>query len=548
MWKAVPLWEASPLGDFSAPGMQDRRPGGWPPAGLGSAGGWGLSGADLRFSGNLVRNVSAAAYARLPFNLVILLEPTMLDLAKTFVKRRVVEKRRRQDSARRMELAGGFGGLPPELWGYAVNPEGELCLEGVRVTGLAEEFGTPLYLVHLPWLRKTHDDFIRPFRDHYPRVQLATSYKTNPLPAVLAALHAIGTHAEVISEFELWLAGRLGLKGDRIIVNGPGKTRGMIRRAVDMQVRLINLDGPGEIDPIAAEAQHAGRPQPVGVRVVTSVGWSSQFGLPIRTGDALACFERIQQNPWLVPVGVHLHIGTGLKNVEQYTRAVREVLEFGQLLKTRLGIELQTYDLGGGFGVPTVRNTDGWDTRGVALGYPVLEAFPDDCPSPTEYAKRTAALFSEFLPDAASPPEIVFEPGRAITSGAQSLLLRVIAVKEIGGVRKLILDGGKNITMPLGWEAHKIFPVTGLNGTFNAPTDLFGPLCHPGDVVARHLPLPRLGVGDAVLIMDAGAYFVPNQMNFSNPRPAAVTVDAGVVRLARERESFEDIVRLDHID
>jgi len=389
-------------------------------------------------------------------------------------------------------------------------------------------------------------EFLQPFRASYPHVALATSYKTNPVPAVLRALHDCGTHAEVISEFELWLAGHLGLPGERIIVNGPGKGPAMIARAVEMGVRIINIDGAGEIAQIAAAAQSCGKRQHVGIRVVTSVGWSSQFGLSIASGAALAAFEQVLSHPALVPCGVHLHIGTGLKSVELYLQAIAEVLDFAQVLKQRCGIELQLFDLGGGYGVPTVRGLDVWDTRMVAQGYPAREAIPTESPAPAHYAARITRLFAERA-QGRTPPQIILEPGRAITSGAQTLLLSVVAVKEGGGVRKLILDGGKNITLPLGWETHKIFPASGLNRPFATRSDLYGPLCHPGDIVARHLTLPTLQPGDVLAVMDAGAYFVPNQMNFSNPRPAVATVEAGQARLVRRRESFEDIVRLDDI-
>jgi diaminopimelate decarboxylase len=193
-----------------------------------------------------------------------------------------------------------------------------------------------------------------------------------------------------------------------------------------------------------------------------------------------------------------------------------------------------------------VRGTDAWDDRMVALGYAAREAIPADCPTPTDYASRIAGLFKELLP-AGAQPEIVLEPGRAITSSAQTLLLGVLAVKEGGSARKLILDGGKNVTMPLGWETHKIFPTRALDKPFDTRSDLFGPLCHPADIVARHQMLPTLGIGDAIAIMDAGAYFVPNQMNFSNPRPSVVIVEQGRARLSRRRESFDDVVRLDEI-
>lgn len=470
----------------------------------------------------------------------------MLEDAKRAYKKLVIERLRREDAERRARLPGGFGGLPPESWGYTIESDGVLAVEGLRVPDLIARYGTPLYVVSLPWLRKTQADFLAPFRSRHPNTHLATSYKTNPVPAVLNTLHECGTYAEVISEFELWLAGRVGLPGERIIVNGPGKTGSMIRRAVDMRVKVINIDGPEEIDAIAAECRTKSCRQPVGLRVTTSVGWSSQFGLPIAGGDAMQAFERIVANPSLEPVGLHLHIGTGLKSVSMYLQAIREVLDFARAVSARFNIELRLFDLGGGYGVPTVRGRDPWDERMVSLGYPSREALPDACPAPEEYGERIAQLFAEHAP-CRTPPEIVLEAGRAITSSAQTLFLSVIGVKETGGHYRLILDGGKNITLPLGWETHKIFPATRLRELFEVRSDLYGPLCHPGDVVAQHLALPRLKTGDAVCVMDAGAYFIPNQMNFSNPRPPIVTVEAGIARLERRRETFDDIVRLDEL-
>ena len=471
----------------------------------------------------------------------------MLESVKESAKRIVIRRLRRADARRRAGL-GPYGGLDPSLWGWQALDDGALALHGRTATALAAEYGTPLHVVNLPHLRRTAAQFLAPFQARFPATRLATSYKTNPLPAVLRALHEVGTYAEVISDFELWLAGRLGLPGERIIVNGPGKTHAMIARAVEMQARVINIDGFGEIEAIAREAQRRGRRQAVGVRVVTSVGWSSQFGLAIEGGDALRAFDAIHASPALEATGLHLHIGTGLKNVGSYVRAIREALAFARELRARHGIALRTFDFGGGFGVPTVRGTDAWDDRMVALGYPAREPFPADCPAPGDYADALRAEIGELRSIGAPDAELVFEPGRAITSSAQTLLLRVIATKGEAGAAKLILDGGKNITLPLGWETHKIFPASGLHRAFDHRYDVYGPLCHPGDVVARHLDLPPTGVGDTLAVMDAGAYFIPNQMNFSNPRPAVVCVDEAGVSIARRRESYEDIVKLDSSD
>lgn len=460
--------------------------------------------------------------------------------------RLMIRRLLRSEANARRTLPAEFGGLPPQLWNCSVGPGGGLLIGGLDAGDLASSFGTPLQVVDVERLRQIHDDFLGSFTRHYPATRLATSYKTNPVPFVIAKLHGMGTRAEVISDFELWLARRLGLTGDTIIVNGPGKSAAMIEHAVDIGVRMINIDGPGEIDQIAAAAERRNRVQPVGVRVVTSVGWSSQFGLSIADGAAFAAFEAIARKPSLVASGVHLHLGTGIKSVDTYLKAIREVLDFAREIRQRLGLALSTFDLGGGFGVPTVRSMDAWDVRMVAAGHPSREAIPHLCPTPEQYARQIALLFKEHFPDPALSPEIVLEPGRAITSGAQTLLLRVVAVKTPKGAgRQLILDGGKNITMPLGWETHRIFPASRMLDEGHVRCDLFGPLCHPGDVIAQHLLFPALDIGDPVAVMDAGAYFIPNQMNFSNPRPAIVAIEHGEPRLVRARESYDDVIRLD---
>ena len=106
-------------------------------------------------------------------------------------------------------------------------------------------------------------------------------------------------------------------------------------------------------------------------------------------------------------------------------------------------------------------------------------------------------------------------------------------------------SGGKNLALPTGYEYHEILPASRMDEPLDGNVDFYGPLCHPGDVLFVEKPFPLVEPGDLVAVMDAGAYFVPNQMNFSNPRPAAVIVRDGKSRLIRSRESFEDIVRLD---
>jgi diaminopimelate decarboxylase len=473
----------------------------------------------------------------------------MLSKTKNFVKRCAVRWLLWREARGRASLP--FAGLAPELWGCSIGEHGRLTVDGVDMRELIDAYGTPLHVVNERLLLESYETFVSSFRAVYANTVLGTSYKTNPVPGVLATLHAAGSYAEVISDFELWLALELGVPPAKIILNGPGKTPAALALAVERGIGIVNIDNAGEIDRLGNLARRRGARQRLGVRVITSVGWSSQFGLSIHDGAAEAAFVEMQRYPELLPSGLHLHLGTGIKNIATYVRAVEEVLQFSDLLFAKHGIVLDHFDLGGGFGVPTVRTMTDWDVRMLALGYPARLADLEGAPAPADYALALAPSLRQIAARhrARRPgqpePLVILEPGRAITSAGQTLLLSVLAKKTHADKTFLIMDGGKNVTMPLAWETHQIFAANKMRAGAACKTDIFGPLCHPGDVLAKNVVLPIMGPGDVLAIMDAGAYFVPNQMNFSNPRPAIAMVRDSAHTLIRRRESFEDIVRLD---
>ena len=440
-------------------------------------------------------------------------------------------------------------GIAPAAWGAAVNAAGNLAIDGVDVADLVSAHGTPLHVVSQTRLLADYARFESSFKSLYAKTAIGYSYKTNPLPGVLRVLHGAGALAEVISHFELWLALELGVVPERIIFNGPGKTRDAIKLAVSRGVGMINIDGFGEIDEIAQAARSAQREQDVGVRVITSVGWSSQFGLSIASGAAMEAFRRIRRHPQLKATGLHFHLGTGIRDVAIYLRAVRETLEFARAVRSELGTQITQLDLGGGFGVPTVRPFTEWDTRLTLNGRPAGPVDVEAAPRPADYARGIVELVQKYYSaDADDSPTVIFEPGRAITSSSQSLVLRVLALKDDpSGIHNVIVDGGKNIAMPLGYEVHELLAVNGAADARVSTYNFYGPLCHPGDLHFQSKTFRALQVDDLVAIMDAGAYFIPNQMNFSHPRPAVVMVDSGRITVLRQRESFDDLVRLDQL-
>lgn len=437
--------------------------------------------------------------------------------------------------------------LPEHLWGCSTGDSGHMMLGKVDLDTLARDYGTPLHVVDTARLSANYRGFLDAFSTECATVHLATSYKTNPVPHVLEKLHEWGSLAEVISHLELWLALQLGMPGDRIIFNGPGKSRESLELAVESRARLINLDSIEELDELEGVCSTRGRRQSVGIRVTTGVGWESQFGLPIQGDRAFRGFAKAARSRYLNPVAIHLHLGTGLGDISTYTRGVSEVVGLARRLRRELGISISVLDLGGGFGVPTTRTKTEWDRRLEHLGFPIRTAEPHNTPALEEYADRILPMVESYFDESGiNVPELIFEPGRAITASAQMLLLSVLRVKTAGRTsREVILDGGRNLCAPLSWEFHEIHPVTRMRDEELHQQNLYGPLCHPHDIIALNKALPALTQGDVLAIMDAGAYFVPNETNFSNRRPGIVAVEGRDVQWIRRAESFADVVDRD---
>ena len=321
----------------------------------------------------------------------------MLSVPKRFVKKVLINAvhARNERERRRLQQENG---IEPAAWGATVNDAGNLSVDGVDLAELADEYGTPLHVVSHSRLLADYARFEKSFTSLYPKTAIGYSYKTNPLPGVIKALHGAGALAEVISHFELWLAIELGVPAERIVFNGPGKTRDAIELAVHHGIGMINIDGISEIDEIARAARSAGRKQSVGIRIVTSVGWSAQFGLSVSSGNALEAFRRILRHDCLKPTGLHFHLGTGIRDVAIYLKAVREMLEFARTLRSELGIHITQLDLGGGFGVPTVRPLTQWDRRLILNGRPPGPVDVAAAARPEDYARRHYRSGTELLP------------------------------------------------------------------------------------------------------------------------------------------------------
>ena len=436
-----------------------------------------------------------------------------------------------------------------DAWGPRLNEKSHLVLGGCGAPELTEIYGTPLHVVDTSRLRDSYRRFLAAFRAHCPRVELFCSYKTNCIPGVLKLLHEAGCGAEVVSPYELWLAVKLGVPPSSIIYNGPNKSIESLREAVALNVGLINVDSKAEIDRLIEASAGAPQPVKVGLRICPGSGSTSQFGFEPHADTVVKMIRTLEDTGRVRVCALHAHIGSGIKSLRSYRDSVESLCLMAREIKRRLNREIEIFDLGGGFGVPTVKILT---VREVALyklfNIPPRQPRSADCPSPETFGKVLSdALHQGCTAHGLKEPALRIEPGRALTSSAQTLLVRVRELKRRrSGKTFAMTDGGmQNIAFPLSYEYHECLLASGAEGRPRRRYFVTGPLCSIEDILYRNWKLPELKEGDILAIMDAGAYFTSFANNFSFPRPAVVAVSNGTHSVLRRRETFDHMSAVD---
>jgi diaminopimelate decarboxylase len=436
-------------------------------------------------------------------------------------------------------------GIPPQHFGLTTGSDGTLLLEGLALSQLASEHGSPLHVVNRARLRENARRFVDTAAEPGPACEVFYSYKTNPVPGVLTELHAAGVGAEVISHYELWLALQLGVPPERIVYNGPAKSEASIRQAIELDIGLLNINHLEELAVVSRIASELGRRPRVGVRA-TLGGWAAQFGTPVSGGHALRVFEAAQRSPHLRVVGLHVHRGGMMRAPGDLLTFVDEVLSFADELRNELQLSLEILDLGGSLGSRSVRGLDSRELRFNRTFFRELEApDPDSALDIETYVRLLRGRVAEhYQARGQRAPRLFLEPGRALTSDAQLLLTRVLSIKAEAERAYAIMDAGINLAESCRSEYHQVLPTNGRAGTPRTYT-LVGPICTPGDTLRWALQLAELAPGDTLAIMDAGAYLVPFSTSFSFTRPAIVMVHEGQVTPLRRAETFDDLVSYD---
>ncbi|MHB8503227.1 MAG: diaminopimelate decarboxylase [Candidatus Acidiferrales bacterium] len=420
--------------------------------------------------------------------------------------------------------------------------------EGVDLVAAGASFGTPTYFYSRAAITNAFGEFDRGL-SKIPRT-ICFAVKSNGNLSILSHLAKLGSGFDIVSGGELEHLGHLGIRGDRIVFSGVGKTRHEIRDALQYSpsssggrsarhgggILLFNVESEAELEVLVEEAERnakrGGKIPAVAIRVnpdvaagghphISTGSHTHKFGLD--WPEARRLYLAYKDSKHLRWKGISAHIGSQIVSLTPFRRAFRRIAGYVEELR-RAGIPLEYLDLGGGLGVRyTAEKTPGRE----------------------QYARMVAECVRPL------GIHLLLEPGRSIIASAGILLTRVIYTKKNRGKTFVVVDAAMNdLLRPALYGAiHPITRIVREAGDQKPPShrvDIVGPVCETGDCLLHDWPLGEVQPGDLLAIWVTGAYGMTQASNYNaRTRPSEVLIDGTRTKLIRRRETQDDLLRTD---
>ena len=397
--------------------------------------------------------------------------------------------------------------------------DGRLMLGGCRVADVAQEFGTPAYLVDAAGLRQRALAFQEALASRHPRSRVLFASKSFPTPSVMGLIADTGCGLDVAGLGELLAAERTGVDAARVVLHGNAKSDAEIAKAIEMGVGYIVVDN---LDDVARISRLATEPVPVLLRVSPGVDAqtnaamatghdASKFGIPThQIGDVIA---RIRREPMLDLRGLHAHVGSQILAVEQFEQAIDALARLERF---------DVYDVGGGLGIRYVPS--------------------DTAPTVEEYVDRLVGAVHRHL---GTDVELMIEPGRSMVGPNGITVYRVTTVKR--GVRTHVaVDGGMGDNLEVSLYGQPFDPaIIDKSGRLEV-CDVVGRHCESGDTLVVGHELVEPTVGDLLVIPATGAYTFTMSNNYNGAlRPPVVFCEDGAAQVVVRRETYDELLGRD---
>ncbi len=425
---------------------------------------------------------------------------------------------------------------------FDVNSDGHLTVGGCDTVSLAENYGTPLYVMDENLIRKTLQAYRRSIDENYENGGVvAYASKACSFTELYRIVNDEGCAADVVSGGELYTAIMAGMPPERLYFHGNNKTDAELRMALSYGIGRIVVDNPSELTRLSEIASQMGVIAPIYMRITPGIDAhthdfvktgqiDSKFGFTLDNGEALSCVGKAINDPYVDLKGLHCHIGSQIFDDEPFAHAAEVMLGFMNKIREAYSVTLTELDLGGGFGIKYTQNDAPLDSE--------------------EYMKRVAKTLNACAKALDFPvPFIVIEPGRSIVASAGATLYTIGGRKEIPGIRTYVsVDGGlaDNPRYALYRAEYSMLIANKASQPSDQVVTIAGRCCESGDLLQEHITLQQAEIGDVLAVLGTGAYNYSMASHYNRlPNPAVVMVKDGNSRVVVKGETYEDLIRND---
>ena len=422
-----------------------------------------------------------------------------------------------------------------------VNDKGHLEVGGVDTVELVKEFGTPVYVYDVALIRQRARSFREAFSKNGINAQVSFASKAFSTVAMVQLADEEGLSLDVVSGGELFTAIAAEFPMEKVHFHGNNKSREELSMALDCKIGYVVVDNFYEIEMLEELCAEKQQKMSVVLRVTPGIEAhthdyiltgqeDSKFGFGLENGQVEEALLKVIASKWLVPAGIHCHIGSQIFETTGFILAVQKIFKKLADWKTSFSYEVEILNLGGGFGI---RYTDEDDPKPAA----------DYINEIINEVKKQAEEYSMKI------PELGIEPGRSLVGDAGITLYKIGSRKEVPEVRKYIaVDGGMTDNLRPALYGAKYEAVLA-NKPLEKSTEVVsiaGKCCESGDMLIWDLPLPASDHEDILAVFCTGAYGYSMANNYNRiPRPPVVFVENGKAALVVKRETYQDLIRLD---
>ena len=397
-----------------------------------------------------------------------------------------------------------------------------LTVEKVNFQRIAKKFGTPFYCYSFSKLKDNINKFKDNFKSFSPLICFAVKSNTNV--KLIREIKKFGLGADVVSLGELMIAIKAGIKPNKIVFSGVGKTSSELNFAINKKILLINAESLSEIMEINRIAKLRNKKVSVGVRLnpntdaktlnqISTGKKENKFGVNKNTFHKIVDFCKNSKNIDLKCMSVH--IGSQILDHKPYEKMLKAV----SYILDKSNHQFEFIDLGGGMGI-------NYSDKNRTLNY-----------------KKYNTAIKNFLKK--HKVKIIFEPGRSIIGNTGTLISKVIYIKDSDRKKFIILDAAMNDLMrPALYGAfHRTLPVIKSNKMSNKTYEFVGPICESTDKFITLKKFQELKEKDLIAICDVGAYGMSLSSNYNlRPKPIELLIKGSKINVIRKRQKHTEII------